>query len=1110
MRRLLLTLLLSAVLAGAALAGVNQNGAIIVHTNDAYTYSSGTRCTTALARPATCEATITRTDRSTTRSVLWFLWAFLPSATPRVTTVYFGMNMDMTCLDPTEFTWAWCSPTGVTPSQDVSGGWPGDGESATVGWPVAITQNLYPFMVIRAGVEQCGAPSTAHICSSINHVGGYAAFVDDSNPPQTDLVTNFGCVRWYQPGVVNCPQALSTGACCFLDGHCELLSQAACEGSPGVLRFLGTGTACEPTNPCPQPGACCNVSTGVCSFTLAELCIPPDFQFIGEGVACTPSPCPLPPPTLQTPLNGATCQSIAGSLTWSDVPDAVGYTVQIGTSCGTGTEYSVGGASYAYSGLLYNTTYHWRVKTRNVVGGHGPYSDCFSFTTLGAPLAAPALLTPANGATCVILPVTLDWADVTGATGYRLRIGATCGAGTEYDVTSSEYVAALNPGTRYFWQVKAKDGCNQYGPYSACYELRTLPSPLPSPVLIFPPNGETGRPTASYLAWDSVPGAAGYKVQIGTSCGSGDEFEVTGPSYDYSGLTEGALYYWRVKTKDSCNQYGNYSECFSFTTALPVLPPPTLETPADGALCQATSGILNWADVGGAVAGYMVQLGTSCGSGPEVEVGPSQYAYSGLDPATVYHWRVKTKNAQEVYGQYSDCFSFTTLPAPLGAPTLLSPADGAVGQPLAGTLDWSDVGGAAGYVVRIGTGCGSGDEYEVASSSYAYSGLAAGTTYFWQVKTKDSCGQFGGYSGCFSFSTSGVSLPPPTLLAPADGATCEAVSGMLDWTDVGGAAAYMVQLGTSCGSGAEVEVGSSQYAYSGLTAGTTYHWRVKTKNAQGEYGSYSNCFSFTTLLAPLGAPALLSPGDGADCQALSGTLDWTDVPAAVAYTVQLGTSCGSGAEVEVGSSQYAYSALTAGTTYHWRVKTKDACGQYGSYSSCFSFTTLPAPLGAPTLLSPADGAVGQPLAGTLDWSDVGGAAGYMVRLGTGCGAGTEYEVASSSYAYSGLAAGVTYFWQVKAKDNCGQFGSYSGCFSFSTSGVSLPPPTLLAPADGATCEAVSGMLDWTDVGGAAAYMVQLGTSCGSGAEVEVGSSQYAYSGLTAGTTYHWRVKTKNA
>ncbi|MBM3287712.1 MAG: T9SS type A sorting domain-containing protein, partial [Candidatus Eisenbacteria bacterium] len=323
--------------------------------------------------------------------------------------------------------------------------------------------------------------------------------------------------------------------------------------------------------------------------------------------------------------------------------------------------------------------------------------------------------------------------------------------------------------------------------------------------------------------------------------------------------------------------------------------------------------------------------------------------YSGLTAGTTYHWRVKTKNAQGEYGSYSNCFSFTTLPAPLGAPALLSPANGAFDQPVALTLDWADVAGAVGYELQVGTSCGVGAIYDMTASMFPLGGLDLATTYFWRVRAKDACDQFGPYSTCFSFRTTecdGVVLGPPTLLTPADDAICQPTAGTLDWSDVDGATGYMVEIATPVRARDTHEVTGSEYDYL-LLPGTTYIWRVRTKNCDDVYGSYSSSFTFTTVpAAPLPPPALLTPADGATDVPLDGTLTWSAVPGASAYTVRLGTVCGGGAESEVLGTSYDYAGLVLDTTYFWQVKTKDGCGQYGEYSTCFSFripvtSTLP-------------------------------------------------------------------------------------------------------------------------------------------------------------------------
>jgi hypothetical protein len=93
-----------------------------------------------------------------------------------------------------------------------------------------------------------------------------------------------------------------------------------------------------------------------------------------------------------------------------------------------------------------------------------------------------------------------------------------------------------------------------------------------------------------------------------------------------------------------------------------LLPPPEPLSPPDGAICQPTSGTLDWSDVSGAV-GYQVQIGTICGGdSPEYDVTASEYPYHDLQPDTWYYWRVRTKNVCGAYGPWSDdgCFSFTT------------------------------------------------------------------------------------------------------------------------------------------------------------------------------------------------------------------------------------------------------------------------------------------------------------------------------------------------------------------------------------------------------------------------------------------------------------------
>ncbi len=84
------------------------------------------------------------------------------------------------------------------------------------------------------------------------------------------------------------------GACCFPDGTCRLLTQAACSQAGGT--WQGVNTVCSP-NPCPQPGACC--ANGTCTITFQTGC---SGQWMGPNTVCNPNPCP---PSGACCINGA-------------------------------------------------------------------------------------------------------------------------------------------------------------------------------------------------------------------------------------------------------------------------------------------------------------------------------------------------------------------------------------------------------------------------------------------------------------------------------------------------------------------------------------------------------------------------------------------------------------------------------------------------------------------------------------------------------------------------------------------------------------------------------------------------------------------------------------
>lgn len=472
--------------------------------------------------------------------------------------------------------------------------------------------------------------------------------------------------------------------------------------------------------------------------------------------------------------------------------------------------------------------------------------------------------------------------------------------------------------------------------------------------------------------------------------------------------------------------------------------------------------------------------------------------YPSTHPGS-WHVDVYVKDHSGSYEyKYTEYFTIT-CPNPLTPPSHIGPSDGSDCQAASVTCDWTDVSGAVSYELRIGQTCGSGSSYQTSGSSYTVGSLEAGTTYYWQVHVKDDCEQWGAWSSCWSFTAAPGLLPSPSLASPANGAVCQNASGTLDWSDVGGAAGYMVQVGTSCGSGSEYEVASSHYSYSGLSSGETYWWRVRTKNSCSQYGSYSDCWSFAVSPGPLLPPFPITPPVGAVDVPVSGSLDWSDVAGAAGYRVQLGTSCGSGSEYEVVPSGCSYSGLIPSTMYYWRVSTMNSCGEYEPYTSCWTFTTesgaVPA---APTGCVASDDDCSRV---HLTWMDNSGDEdGFRVYR-------NDDQIASvgvnaTSYDDPTGNPNDTYSYCVVAYNTNGE--SESCCESGTRLGVP-PTPTGLSASDGQPCPV---LLMWNDVTGEDGYRIRRG-----GIEigtVEANVTTFDDPAATPGVTYEYCVTAFNA
>ncbi len=340
-------------------------------------------------------------------------------------------------------------------------------------------------------------------------------------------------------------------------------------------------------------------------------------------------------------------------------------------------------------------------------------------------------------------------------------------------------------------------------------------------------------------------------------------------------------------------------------------------------------------------------------------------------------------------------------------------------------VSWSTFPGVSGY--QVYRALSSNGTYSLikttSSTNFTNTGLKTGTMYYYKVRAYRYSGSTKIY-GKYSAVTS--AKPVPAVVTGIKAAKYNPVNVKISWKAVSGRTGYEIWRSTSSSSGYKLikTTTNTSYKNTGLTTNTNYYSMVRayrTVSGRKIYGKYSGVAAATpTLGTVVGAKASMYSSS-------SNKLTWKAVSGRTGYEIWRATSPGGKYTLRGSTTKTLYydKNLIPNTRYYYKIRayrTVNNIRRYGSFSGIVNAT--PVLKTVSSLKAAAYSKTGT----KLTWGSVSGRSGYEIwcSLSPNSGFVLIKSLTGTYYYHTGLVAGKTYYYKVRAYCVSGGAKKYSG------------------------------------------------------------------------------------